>query len=157
VGRYTFGASQAERVVDIAPGVGDRSPDGDARLEDKGTDKWAVLESHPVQAARLLYRRPKRSCRRGRRTFQPRAPVVLPRSLSGHQRLATVTTMPYLPGIPLGRVGEQMGLGPGSRVAVCHRLARVLAGIPDRLIRAYRHAPVTHADETGGRTNGHQG
>ena len=39
-----------------------------------------------------------------------------------------------LHGIPLGRVCEQMGLGPGSVVEVFHRLARLFGGIPDRLV-----------------------
>jgi hypothetical protein len=38
-----------------------------------------------------------------------------------------------------------------------HRVARVFASIPARLIQEYRQAPVKHADETGGRTNGHHG
>jgi transposase len=42
-------------------------------------------------------------------------------------------------------------------VAVCHRLARLFAGIPARLIQASRQAPVKHADETGWRTKGHNG
>jgi transposase len=157
VGRHTFDASQAEQVVDIPPVVGDRCPDCDAVLEDKGTDSRAVLESHPVKAERILYRLPKRYCPRCRRTFQPRAPAVLPQSLYGNQLIATATTMHYLHGIPLGRVCEQTGLGPGSVVEVFHRLARVFAGIPDRLIQEYRQAPVKHADETGWRTNGHNG
>jgi hypothetical protein len=40
---------------------------------------------------------------------------------------------------------------------VFHRVARLFAGIPDRLIQAYRQAPVQHADETGWRTHGHNG
>jgi transposase len=95
VGRHTFDASQAERVVDIPPVVGDRGPDCDALLEDKGTDSRAVLESHPVKAERVLYRRPKRYCPRCRRTFQPRAPAVLPQSLYGNQLIATATTRHY--------------------------------------------------------------
>jgi transposase len=157
VGRHTFDASQAERVVDIPPVVDDRCPDCDALLEDKGTDDRAVIDSHPVKAERVLYRLPKRDCPRCRRTFQPRTPAVLPQSLYGHQRIATATTMHSWHGIPLGRVCEHMGLGPGSVVEVFHRMARLFAGIPDRLIQDYRQAPVKHADATGWRTNGHHG
>jgi transposase IS66-like protein len=99
-GRHAFDASQAERVIDLAPIVTDRCPDCDALLMDKGTDSRAVLESHPVKAERLLYRLPKRYCPRCRRTFQPRAPAVLPKSLYGNQLLATAPTMHYLHGIP---------------------------------------------------------
>src|SRR5262249_44633286 len=95
-GRQAFDVSQAERIVALAPAVGARCPDCNALLEDKGTDSRAVLESHPVKAERLLYRLPKRYCPRCRRTFQPRAPAVLPKSLYGNQLLATATTMHYL-------------------------------------------------------------
>jgi transposase len=71
--------------------------------------------------------------------------------------MATATTMHSLHGIPLGKVCEQMGLGPGSVVEVFHRVARWFAGIPDRLLQEYRQAPVKHADATGWRTNGHHG
>ena len=155
--RQAFDASQAERVVDMAPVVGNRCPDCDGLLEDKGTAGRAVIESCPVKAERVLYRLPKQYCRRCRRTFQHRAPAVLPKSLYGNQLIATATTMHYLHGIPLGKVCEQMGLGPGSVVEVFHRVARFFAGIPDRLIQEYRQAPVKHADETGWRTNGHNG
>jgi len=157
VGRHAFDASQAERVVDMAPAAGERCPNCDTRLEDKGMAGRAVLESCPVKAARVLYRLPKQYCPRCRRTFQPRAPAVLPKSLYGNQLIATATTMHYLYGIPLGKVCEQTALGPGSVVEVFHRVARLLAGIPDRLIQEYRRAPVKHADETGWRTNGHNG
>jgi transposase len=71
--------------------------------------------------------------------------------------MATAATMHYLHGIPLGRVCEQTGLGPGSLVEIFHRLGRLLASIPDRLMAEYRQAPVKHADETGWRTNGQNG
>jgi transposase len=157
VGRQAFDVSQAERVVEVAAEVGERCPDCDALLEEKGTDSRLVLDSHPVKAERVLYRLPKYYCPRCRRTFQPRAPAVLPKRLSGNQLIATATTMHYLHGIPLGRVCEQTGLGPGSLVEICHRLARLCAGIPDHLIAEYRQAPVKHADETGWRMNGHHG
>jgi transposase len=157
VGRHAFDASHAERVVDIAPAVGNRCPACDARLADKGTACRAVLESYPLKAERVLYRSPKQYCPRCRRTFQPRTPAILPKSLYGNQLLATATTMHYLHGIPLGKVCEQTGLGPGSVVEVFQRVARLFASIPERLIQEYRRAPVKHADETGWRTNGHNG
>jgi transposase len=50
-----------------------------------------------------------------------------------------------------------MGLGPGSVVEIVHRGARVCVGIPDRLLQAYRQAPVKHAEATGWRTHGKNG
>jgi transposase len=156
-GRQAFDASQAERIVDVAAEVSGRCPDCNAPLAEKGIASRLVLESHPVKAERVLYRLPKRYCAQCRRTFQPRAPAVLPKSLYGNQLIATATTMHDLHGIPLGRVCEQTGLGAGSLVEIFHRLARLFAGIPDQLVLEYRKAPVKHADETGWRTNGHNG
>jgi transposase len=156
-GRHAFDARQAERVIEIPPVGGDRCPTCDTLLEDKGTASRAVIESHPVKAERVLYELPKRYCPRCRRTFQPRAPAVLPKSLYGNQLLATATTMHYLHGIPLGKVCDQTDLGPGSMVEIFHRVARLFVGIPDRLIQEYRQAPVKHADETGWRTHGKNG
>jgi transposase len=156
-GRQTFDAHEAERIIEVAAEVSDRCPRCDFLLEDKGTDSRLVLDSHPVKAERVLYRLPKKYCPQCRRTFQPRAPAVLPKSLYGNQLIATATTMHYLHGIPVGRVCDQTGLGPGSLVEIFHRVARLWASIPERLIQEYRQAPVKHADETGWRTNGHNG
>ena len=41
--------------------------------------------------------------------------------------------------------------------AALHQLARRLATGPERLLLAYRQAKVKHADETGWRTDGHNG
>jgi transposase len=82
-GRRTFETREAERVVDGAAEVGDRCPACDAPLEEKGTDSRLVLDSHPVKAERVLYRLPKHYCPWCRRTFQPRVPVVPPKSLYG--------------------------------------------------------------------------
>jgi hypothetical protein len=57
---------------------------------------------------------------------RPRAPAVSTKSLYGNQLIATATTMHYLHGIPLGRVCEQTGLGPGSLVEIFPRAARLL-------------------------------
>jgi hypothetical protein len=40
---------------------------------------------------------------------------------------------------------------------LCHRVARVCVGLPDRLPQAYRQAPVTQAAATGWRTKGKNG
>lgn len=156
-GRQAFDAHQAERVVDVKAEVGRRCPACAELLEDKGTDSRPVWDSHPVKAERVLYRLPKKDCHRCRRTFRPRTPGVLPNSLYGNQLMATAATMHYRHGIPLGRVCEQTDIGPGSLVERFHRLARLFAGSPTRLIAEYRQAPVKHADETGWRTHGHNG
>jgi transposase len=156
-GRRAFSANQADRVEVMAAAGGDRCPACAGPLEDKGYDNRLVGDSRPLKAERILYRLPKQYCLRCERTFQPRPPAVLPKSLYGTQLLATATAMHYLYGIPLGRVCEQTGLGPGSLVEIFHRVGRLLARIPERLVAEYRQAPVKHADETGWRTTGQNG
>lgn len=156
-GRQAFNAHQADRVVNVKAEVGLRCPACDGLLEDKGTASRPVLDSHPVKAERVLYRLPKQYCPRCQRTFRPRAPGVLPNSLYGNQLMATAATMHYLHGIPLGRVCEQTGIGPGSLVEMFHRVARLCASVPSQLLEEYRPAAVKHADETGWRTNGQHG
>jgi transposase len=114
------------------------------------------VESRPVKAERILYRLSKQYWPRCWRTFQSRAPAVLPKSLYDNQLLAT-TTMHDCHGTSLGRVCEQTGLGLGSLVEIFHRMARLFASIPDRLVAEYRQAPMEHADETSWRTSEQHG
>jgi transposase len=124
VARHALDASQAARVGDLAPAVGDRCPHGDALVVDEGTERRVVCDSRPLKAERSLYRLPKRSGPRCRRTFPPWAPAVLPPSLDGQQLVALATTRHDVHGIPRGRVGDQMGWGPGNGGEVCPRVAR---------------------------------
>jgi len=156
-GRKAFDESTADSVVEVQSHVGERCPQCAVALIDKGSRKRMVLESRPVKVQRILYRLPQKYCPRCRRTFATRAPSVLPKSLYGNQALASAVAMHYLHGVPMGRVCEQMGIEPGSLVQMLHRLARLFAGVPEKLIQQYRQSPVKHADETGWRTNGKNG
>ncbi|MFQ6092169.1 MAG: transposase, partial [bacterium] len=156
-GRKSFDEAEADRVVEISGELPDRCPDCGDLLIDKGAVRRRVLESRPVKAERVLYVLHKRHCERCQTTFQAEAPGVLPKSLYGNQLIANAAAMHYLQGIPMGRVCEQIGIGPGSMVEIFHRLARLLGTVPERLIEEYRAAPVKHADETGWRTNGKNG
>jgi hypothetical protein len=135
----------------------DICPDCGGRLQDKGHETREVLESEPVKVKRTVYRLSKKYCPHCRKTHKAKVPGVLPRSLYGNQLIANAAVMHYLNGIPMGRICEQTGVGPGSLVEIFHRLSHLLAHIPDRLIEAYRKSPVKHADETGWRTNGKNG
>lgn len=156
-GRKGFHGSEADQVVDLDLGHRDLCPDCGSPLQQKGSKERFVLESSPVKASRILYRLHKRYCSRCKKLFQPRPPGVLARSLYGNQLIATSAVMHYLHGIPMGRVCEQIGLGPGSLVEIFHRLARLFGKIPAELIQQYRISMVKHADETGWRTNGNNG
>ena len=156
-GRKRFDEAGADQVVEMEPDRGERCPDCGGVLQNKGTKDRMVVESAPVKARRVLYRLPAKYCARCRRTFTANAPSVLPKSLYGNQLIAQAAAMHYLHGIPMGRVCEHIGIEPGALVQVFHRLAALLADIPEKLVRQYRQAPAKHADETGWRTDGKNG
>lgn len=156
-GRQGFDLSQADRVVPVDSEVGERCPQCGAALQDKGTESHGVLDLPPLKAERILYRLPKQYCPHCRRTYQPPAPGVFPKSLYGNQLIATVGAMHYLHGIPQGRICEQIGIGRGALLKIFHRLAQLLAPVLEHLVEQYRQSPVKHADETGWRNDGQNG
>lgn len=154
-GRRTF--TQADHIVEVSGRVDTHCPDCGNLLQDKGTEERPVIESQPIKAQQVLYRLPKKYCSHCQKTFKPSAPGVLPKSLYGNQLISTAATMHYIHGIPMGRICEQIGIGPGSLVEIFHRLARLFAGACSQLIELYRQSWVKHADETGWRTEGING
>jgi len=68
-----------------------------------------------------------------------------------------VAVQHYLYRATLGQLEQQTGIGCGSLIDALHQLARRLKGVPQRLLREYRRAPVKHADETGWRNDGANG
>jgi len=156
-GRNGFCESEADRVVEIPAEVGVHCPDCGMVLDDKGVEQRAVIESRPLKAENVLYQFPKKYCPRCKKVFQPHIPAVLPKCLFGNQLITTAAVMHYVHGIPLGRVCEQMGIGPGSLMEIFHRLARIFEKIPQKLIQEYRQSWAKHADETVWRTNGKNG
>jgi len=156
-GRKAPSVSEADYVVDVRAEVADHCPQCGSPLREKGCDERLVLDSRPLQAERVIYRLPKHYCPHCRRTFQPSAPGTLPKSLYGNQLIATASVMHYLHGIPMGRLCEQIGMGPGTMVEIFHRLSRLFGQVPPRLIQQFRESPARHADETGWRTDGKNG
>jgi transposase len=147
----------ADRVIEIPAQVDASCPDCGYQLEDKGTEQRLVMESQPIKAQSLLYRLAKKYCPRCRKIFMPPVPNVLPRCLYGNQLISTAATMHYLHGIAMGRICEQIGIGPGSLVTIFHRLSRLFENVPEKLIEIFRQSWVKHADETGWRTEGNNG
>jgi transposase len=156
-GRKGFPESEADQVIEVGSQDRVACPHCGGPLQDKGTQERFVLDTAPFRARRILYRLRKKYCPRCKKVFQPGTPEVLPHSLYGNQLVATAAVMHYLHGIPMGRICEQMHLGPGSLVEVFHRLSRLLERVPAQLIQEYRLCAVRHADETGWRTDGKNG
>lgn len=157
VGRKNVEEREADAIEDRKATVGDHCPDCNHVLENKGMDKRTVVESNHIKAKKILYRLEKKYCPACHKIFRGQLESVLPKSLYGNQLIATAITMHYLHGIPLGRIGEQIGIGSGSLIKLFHRIAKLFAPVPQKLIEAYRESPVKHADETGWRTEGKNG
>jgi transposase len=156
-GRQRIDEAQADRIEYVLPCVGETCPHCGDMLEEKGFDTRGVLDIRPVKAEKVLYRLPKKYCHRCRKSFKPQAPSVLPRGLYGNQLIATASVMHYMHGIPMGRIGEQIGIGAGALVEIFHTLANLFRSVPQHLIEEYRQAPAKHADETVRRINGKNG
>jgi transposase len=154
-GRAAVAAEDADHVVTLE--TEEICPNCGGTVTDKGFVQRTVLESKPVKAQQVVYRLAKGHCSRCRKSIQASPPGVLPRSLYGNQLIVTATAMHYLHGIPMGRICEQLGIGPGSLVEVFHQSAKRFGSVVDRLLQEYRQSPVRHADETGWRINGNNG
>ena len=110
-GRQRFDESGADRIIRVESEVGNRCPRCGGPLEDKGIESHWVIDIPPLKTERVLYQLPKRYCPRCQKSYQPPTPGVLPRSLYGNQLVATVATLHYLHGIPMGRITEQIDIG----------------------------------------------
>lgn len=155
-GRKSIDLEEADRIEEVESPVGDTCPYCNNPLSEQQEHR-TVIDSRPLKAEKILYVLSKKYCSRCKKTFQPAAPGVLPKSLYGNQLMATAAEMHYVHGIAMGRISQQIGIGEGSLVEVFHRLARLLDKVPQKLIEQYRQSPVKHADETGWRINGKNG
>ena len=132
-GRPSLHDLEADRVEDLTWQIGDECPLCGGPLEEKEVVERLVLESRPRKAERVVYLLVKKHCPNCRKTFRSTAPV-LPKALHGNQLCANAAVMHYLHGIPIGRITEELGIGPGSLVEIFHRLARLFDDVPAKLI-----------------------
>lgn len=126
-------------------------------LDPKGSKARTIIEVDPVRKEVIRYELAQRDCGRCHRTFTARPAGVFAKGLFGNQLLTHLAVEHYVQGVTLGHLSAQLGVGQGSLWAALHQLARRLATVPPRLLLEYRRAPVKHADETGWRTDGHNG
>jgi hypothetical protein len=77
--------------------------------------------------------------------------------LLGNRLLAHVAVQHYVYGVTLGQLESQLDVGYGTLLGALHQLARLLEPVCEHLVQDYRKTPVKHADETGWRTDGHNG
>ena len=154
-GRRGVDAATADGVARVP--VGERCPDCGAWLQDKGVAARTVADVEPLRRQVIRYALEQKYCPRCRRTVAARAPGVLPRHLLGNRLLAHLAVQHYVYGVTLGQLENQLAVGYGTLMGALHQLAARLQPVLERRVRAYRRAPVKHADETGWRTDGHNG
>jgi transposase len=154
-GRASICQQDAYKVQRIC--ISNVCPDCAGTLEDKGTRARTVIDCQPVQIKKVLYHLERKYCPRCRKVISAWPPGVLSKCLYSNQLLAYVAVQHYVYGNTLGQIEKQTGIGYSCLVDAMHQLAKRLKDVPKGLIQAYRQAPVKHADETGWRTDGHNG
>ena len=154
-GRHALATSStAARQRGAAP---DRCPDCQATLVARGYKRRTVWDGTPPRPHKRLSELELKDCPRCRRHVRARAPGVFAKNLFTNQRLSSVAVQHYGHGLPLGSLPRQLGLVGGGLWQALRQLGRRLEPIAVGLVREFRQAPVRHADETGWRTDGHNG
>lgn len=154
-GRRTIPPEQADRVERIA--APERCPQCGRLLETKGTQSRTVIDVQPLRRQTVCYHLEQKYCCHCRKLVRASAPGVLPRALLSNRLLAHVAVQHYVYGVTLGQMENQLAVGYGTLMGALHLLARLLEPACERLVQDYRQALVRHADETGWRTDGHNG
>ncbi|HWI56873.1 MAG TPA: IS66 family transposase [Bacillota bacterium] len=154
-GRQALSPEAAQRVERVAGPA--RCPDCGGPLEEKGTQARAVIDVQPLRREMVHYQLEQKYCPRCRRRVAARAPGVWGRNLLSNRLLAHVAVQHYVQGVTLGRLESQLQVGYGTLIGALHQLANRLEPACAQLVKEYRQAPVKQADETGWRTDGHNG
>src|SRR5207244_643386 len=118
----------------------------------KGPPRRGSLALRPL---RLKYR--SNPVRQSSRRPGLAEPSPVPRGLLSNRLLAHVAVQHYVYGVTLGQLENQLDVGCGTLLGALHQLARLLEPACEQLVQDYRRALVKHADETGWRTDGHNG
>lgn len=142
-----------EELIELA----DTCPDCGSVLEEKGVRTRAVIDCQPVKVKKIVYHLQRKRCPKCRKVYSAVPPGVLPKCLYSNQLLTYVAVQHYIYGNTLGQIEKQTWMGYSSLVDVLHQLAKRFRDVPKSLIREYRRSAVKHADETGWRTDGHNG
>ncbi len=126
-------------------------------LETKGTKSRTVIDVQPLRRQTVCYQLDQKYCSHCRKLVRASTPGVLPRALLSNRLLAHVAVQHYVYGVTLGQLENQLDVGYGTLMGALHQVARLLEPACEQLVQDYRKALVKHADETGWRTDGHNG
>jgi transposase len=154
-GRHTIRPEEADRVERVA--APERCPTCGRRLDSKAAQARTVIDVQPLRRQTVCYLLDQKYCSHCRKLVRASAPGVLPRALLSNRLLAHVAVQHYVYGVTLGQLEHQLEVGYGTLMGALHQVARLLEPACEQLVLDYRKAPVKHADETGWRTDGHNG
>jgi transposase len=154
-GRQRIPPEQADRVERIA--APERCPECGRWLQAKGTQARTVIDVQPLRRQTVCYHLDQKYCSHCRKLVRASTPGVLPRALLSNRLLAHVAVQHYVYGVTLGQLENQLDVNYGTLMGALHQVARLLESACEQLVAEYRKAPVKHADETGWRTDGHNG
>ena len=154
-GRSSCSAAEADEIRRIE--LKDCCPDCGGELGAPSVRARTVTDIEPVVVKRICYELERRSCPQCRKSFQSQAPGVLPKALLGNQLLSEIVGEHYLQGVPVSSITRRFGLNLGTVIEALHRLGGLFQPALNQLKEEYRSAAVRHADETGWRTDGHNG
>jgi len=135
----------------------ERCPKCGRVLQPKGPQWRTVIDVQPLRRQTVCYELDRKYCSHCRKLVRASAPGVLSRALLSNRLLAHVAVQHYVYGVTLGQLESQLDVGYGTLMGALHHLARLLEPACEPLVQDYRQAPVKHADETGWRTDGHNG
>jgi hypothetical protein len=154
-GRHAIPPAQADRVERLS--APEHCPECGRVLQNKGTKSRTVIDVQPLRRQTVCYHLDQKYCCHCRKLVRPSPPGVLPRALLSNRLLAHVAVQHYVYGVTLGQLDNQLDVGYGTLMGALHQVARLLEPACEQLVQDYRQAPVKHADETGWRTDGHNG
>jgi len=154
-GRRNIPGDEVTRQQSV-PGP-ERCPYCGGPLDPKGSKARTIIEVDPVRKEVVRYELEQCDCGHCHRTFTARPAGVFAKGLFGNRLLTHLALEHYVQGVTLGHLSTHLGVSQGSLWAALHQLARRLATVTERLLLEYRRARVKHADETGWRTDGHNG
>jgi len=119
-----------------------------------GYEDRTVIDYIPAKTVTKVIRIKKGLCGEcGKRHVAPVAGVA-PRALYSNRILSHAAVEHYVYGHSIGEVSERMGINEGALFNAFHHYAELLVPTVDQLIKAYRMAPLKHADETGWKCDG---
>ena len=155
-GRKSVTQESADEIVNLA--MIEKCETCDTNLKLKDVRDRTIIESVPVVAKAVIYRCPRGTCPKCKKTYMS-SPPVLRKNLYGNSLISQAAVLHFVHGITIGKVLGIFGsnVNSGALIDCFHRLGKIAGTARPILIEEYRKSMARPADETGWRTDGHSG